>query len=235
LTASALALANQPSRFTLVEDPDVEEEVYLVVSGCGGRQAEHGMFRGLNEGLPHSLTELLTVLDELRVRPLALAQLLWSVGDETLARLGRILSELAGGALCSPSPRPSPWEGEGGDGRAGPLPGRERVAMDAPALSPAQGEGDERPYHCPLAAGMRRQIDEVAEAPVEPLVLRPRPRRFDAAGRRLARVHTVHRPEQGVLRPVLRLTGKWLEEAGFRRGRRFSVEVRDRELVIRAR
>ena len=39
----------------------------------------------------------MTALDELRLRPLALAQFLLSVGDETLGRVGRILSELAGG------------------------------------------------------------------------------------------------------------------------------------------
>jgi hypothetical protein len=80
-----------------VEDLDAEEDLYLVVSGCGDRQVEHGRFRGWSEGLPHSLMELLTALDELRVRALALAQFLLSVGDETLARVGRVLSELAGG------------------------------------------------------------------------------------------------------------------------------------------
>ena len=97
------------------------------------------------------------------------------------------------------------------------------------------------PYHCPLAAGMRRQIDEGAEAPVEPLVLRPRPRRFDAEGRRLARIHSVYRPgrpgggaNRGKVLPMLRLSGKWLRETGFSVGKRYSIEVEDGELVIRA-
>jgi hypothetical protein len=85
---------------------------------------------------------------------------------------------------------------------------------------------------------MRRQIDEVAEAPVEPLVLRPRPRRFDAEGRRLARVHSVFRPgkgsNQGRVLPMVRLSGKWLLESGFPVGKRYSIEVEDGELVIRA-
>ena len=49
------------------------------------------------------MTKLLTVLDELRLRPLALAHYLLSMGDETLARTGRILSKLAAGPAASPA------------------------------------------------------------------------------------------------------------------------------------
>jgi hypothetical protein len=93
MTAAALALAGRPARFALVEDLGAEEDLYLMVSGCGDHHVDHGTFRGWSEDLPG----LLTALDELRVRPLALAQFLLSVGDETLARVGRILAELAGG------------------------------------------------------------------------------------------------------------------------------------------
>jgi hypothetical protein len=85
---------------------------------------------------------------------------------------------------------------------------------------------------------MRRQIDEVADAPVERLVLRPRPRRFDEEGRRLARVHSVFRPGTGANRgkvmPMVRLSGQWLLASGFPVGKRYSVQVEDGELVIRA-
>jgi hypothetical protein len=93
--------------------------------------------------------------------------------------------------------------------------------------------GRDLPY-CPLAAAMRRQIDEVAEAPVEPLVFRPRSRRVDSEGRRLARIHSVFRPKQGKVLPMMRLSGQWLEQTGFPIGQRFSVDVEDGALVIRA-
>jgi len=105
------------------------------------------------------------------------------------------------------------------------------------AAAPARRSGD-APYPCPLADAMRRQIDEVAEAPVELLELRPRARRFDGSGRRLARVHSVFRPGrgsgQGKVLPMLRLSGRWLQETGFPIGKRYSVEVEDGALVIRA-
>jgi len=41
--------------------------------------------------------------DELRLRPRALAHYLLSVGDETLARTGRILAALAAGRAPSPA------------------------------------------------------------------------------------------------------------------------------------
>jgi len=84
-----------------VEDLDAEEDLYLVVSGCGERHVDHGWLRGWTEDLPQALT----MLDELRLRPLSLAHYLLSVGDETLARTGRILAALAAGrAPSSASP-----------------------------------------------------------------------------------------------------------------------------------
>jgi len=93
LTAAALPLTGRAPRFALVEDLDAEEDRYLLVSGWGNGHVDVGTVLGWNEDLP----EVLTVLDGLRVRPLALAQFLLSVGNETLARVGRILSELATG------------------------------------------------------------------------------------------------------------------------------------------
>jgi len=86
-------LTGRAPRFALVEDLDAEEDRYLLVSGWGNGHVDVGTVLGWNEDLP----EVLTVLDGLRVRPLALAQFLLSVGNETLARVGRILSELATG------------------------------------------------------------------------------------------------------------------------------------------
>ncbi len=98
LTATALPLTGRAPRFALVEDLDAEEDLYLLVSGWrDGRSdldGDLGTVLGWNEDLP----AVLTVLDGLRVRPLALAHYLLSVGDETLARVGRILSELAAGS-----------------------------------------------------------------------------------------------------------------------------------------
>ncbi len=104
LTAAALPLTGRAPRFELVEDLDAEEEdLSLLVSGCGAPPArsdrDWGTVRGRNEDLPR----VLTVLDELRLRPLALAHFLLSVGDETLARTGRILSKLAAGPAPSPA------------------------------------------------------------------------------------------------------------------------------------
>jgi len=96
LTAAALPLTGQAPRFSLVEDLDAEEDLYLLASGCGDRHGEPycewGSVRGWTEDLPW----VLTVLDLLRVRPLTLAHYLLSVGDETLRRAGAILAELAG-------------------------------------------------------------------------------------------------------------------------------------------
>jgi len=110
LTAAALPLTGRAPRFELVEDLDAEEEdLSLLVSGCGAPPArsdrDWGTVRGRNEDLPQPLIKLLTVLGLLRLRPLALAHYLLSVGDETLARTGRILSKLAAGpAPSSASP-----------------------------------------------------------------------------------------------------------------------------------
>jgi len=127
----------------------------------------------------------------------------------------------------SPGPTPAAPVGRK---RKRPGPGRRAAAQ-------ARRKVD-APYACPLAAAMRRQIDEVAEAPVDVLELRPRARRFDGSGRRLARVHSVFRPGrgpgQGKVLPMLRLSGNWLRETGFPIGKRYSVEVEDGALVIRA-
>ena len=96
LTAAALPLTGRAPRFSLVEDLDAEEDLYLLASGCGDRHGEPycewGSVRGRIEDLPW----VLTVLDLLRVQPLALAHYLLSVGDETLRRVGGILAELTG-------------------------------------------------------------------------------------------------------------------------------------------
>jgi len=99
LVAAALPLTGRPPRFELVEDLDAEEDLYLVVSGCGERHVDHGWLRGRTE----DLAQALTMLDELRLRPRALAHYLLSVGDETLARTGRILAALAAGRAPSPA------------------------------------------------------------------------------------------------------------------------------------
>jgi len=99
LVAAALPLTGRPPRFELVEDLDAEEDLYLVVSGCGERHVDHGGLRGRTE----DLAQALTMLDELRLRPRALAHYLLSVGDETLARTGRILAALAAGRAPSPA------------------------------------------------------------------------------------------------------------------------------------
>jgi len=99
LVAAALPLTGRPPRFELVEDLDAEEDLYLVVSGCGERHVDHGWLRGRTE----DLAQALTMLHELRLRPRALAHYLLSVGDETLARTGRILAALAAGRAPSPA------------------------------------------------------------------------------------------------------------------------------------
>jgi len=93
LLAAVLPLTERAPRFALVEDLDTEEDLYLLVSGFGDQHGDHGTVRGWNENLP----AILTALDELRVRPLAVAHFLLSLGDETLRRVGRILAEMASG------------------------------------------------------------------------------------------------------------------------------------------
>ena len=92
-------------------------------------------------------------------------------------------------------------------------------------------------HHCPLAAALLGQYDEVAEQAAA-RALRPKRPRFDREGRRLARIHTLYRARRGAdsgkVLPLIRLSGNWLQESGFPIGQRYSVEVRDGELVIRA-
>jgi len=92
-------------------------------------------------------------------------------------------------------------------------------------------------HHCPLAAALLGQIDEVAEQAAA-RAGRPKRPRFDPEGRRLARIHTLYRAgrgaDSGKVLPLIRLSGNWLQETGFPIGQRFSVEVEDGELVIRA-
>jgi len=91
-------------------------------------------------------------------------------------------------------------------------------------------------HRCPLAAALLGQCDEVAEQAAR--ALRPKRPRFDPEGRRLARIHTMFRPgtgaQNGKVLPLIRLSGNWLQETGFPIGQRYSVEVHDGELVIRA-
>lgn len=82
-----------PGPFALVEDLDKEEDLFLLASGFGDQHGDHSAVRGRNEDLP----AILTALDELRMRPLAAAHLLLSLGDETLRRVGQILAEIASG------------------------------------------------------------------------------------------------------------------------------------------
>lgn len=72
---------------------------------------------------------------------------------------------------------------------------------------------------------------------VEPLPTERGPR-IDASGRRRARIHTLFRPpgDDKYLdrRPLLRLTGKWLEDAGFPIGQPIAIRVEAGRLVIEA-
>ena len=94
-------------------------------------------------------------------------------------------------------------------------------------------------HHYPLAAALLGQCDEIAEAEqAAARAARPKRPRFDPEGRRLARIHTLYRAgrgaDSGKVLPLIRLSGSWLQETGFPIGQRYSVEVRDGELVIRA-
>ena len=51
-------------------------------------------------------------------------------------------------------------------------------------------------HHCPLAAALLGQIDEVAEQAAA-RALRPKRPRFDPEGRLLARIHTLYRAGRG--------------------------------------
>jgi len=63
---------------------------------------DHGFIHGRNKELPQALMEPLAVLDALRRQPLALAHCLLAVGDEALARTGRVLCKGASGRATSP-------------------------------------------------------------------------------------------------------------------------------------
>jgi len=62
----------------------------------------HGFIRVRNEELPQALMEPLAALDALRRQPLALAHCLLAVGDEALARTGRVLCKRTPGRAASP-------------------------------------------------------------------------------------------------------------------------------------
>ena len=135
--------------------------------------------------------------------------------------------------------------------RPGTSPGPTRpAAVGDPVLDSAVADlgsrrkrkGRERPNPCALASAFLGQIDEIAEQTAGVLDLRRRRPRFDREGRRLARVHSIFRPgretgggrEPGKALPMVRLSGRWLQESGFPVGKRYSIEVEDGELVIRA-
>jgi hypothetical protein len=60
---------------------------------------------------------------------------------------------------------------------------------------------------------------------------RRRPR-FNEQGHRLATIHELQKAYQQV--PMLRLTGKWLDQTGFPIGQPIAIEVRRGKLIIRA-
>ncbi len=65
----------------------------------------------------------------------------------------------------------------------------------------------------------------------------PAPKRASAVGTvRRARVHTrTRRLASGYMDfPMIRLSGRWLDEAGFLQGQEFEVEVSESKLVLRA-
>lgn len=98
------------------------------------------------------------------------------------------------------------------------------------------------PVNGALISMLAGPADGIAERVDGVLDLRKRRPRFDREGRRLARIHSVFRPgretgggrERGKVLPMIRLSGRWLRESGFPVGQRYSVEVEDGELVIRA-
>lgn len=78
---------------------------------------EHGFIRARDEGLPLWLPQTLMVpfamLDALRRQPLALAYCLLAVGDEALARTGRVLRKRAPGRATSPASATFPTSDKG--------------------------------------------------------------------------------------------------------------------------
>ncbi len=56
--------------------------------------------------------------------------------------------------------------------------------------------------------------------------------RRNERGYLVAKIHELSRGDRQI--PMLRLTGKWLAEAGFNRGQQIEIEVKAGELAIRA-
>jgi len=84
----------------------------------------------------------------------------------------------------------------------------------------------------PLAEPVARtaDIDEAIEAETK---RRQRSRRVREARRRGRRFGTIsHRNLRGECLPLLRLSGKWLRDAGFDVGQEFEVEVGDGRLLL---
>jgi len=95
---------------------------------------------------------------------------------------------------------------------------------------------------CPLAAAYRADASGSAPDPAQLRLVDPPKQRhgrwFDEFGRRRAHIHTLYRAPSGCQylqpRPLLRLSGKWLEEAGFPIGQPIAVRVEPGRLVIEA-
>ena len=75
------------------------------------------------------------------------------------------------------------------------------------------------------------RFSEIAEA-VEREKTRRRREEAKSNGRRFGTIS--YRTTGEKLRPHLRLSGNWLDEAGFRLGQHFEVTVHDRQLIIDA-
>ncbi len=122
----------------------------------------------------------------------------------------------------------------------------------APGVTPAAGAGHspEPPTSLaePAAAPASYLVDaqpfagspEIVPGPtrlhlVAPLIDKRGPR-IDEAGRRLAHIHTLFRAPSGCKyldrRPLLRLSGTWLHEAGFPAGQPIAVRIEPGRLVI---
>ena len=90
LVAAALEVSGHPPRFRVQED--AEGTLHLLTT------AEDGRAVGRLSRWSGELVDTLGPLDLLRSRPLALAHFLLGIDDQTLARTGRLLAELAGEA-----------------------------------------------------------------------------------------------------------------------------------------
>jgi hypothetical protein len=75
------------------------------------------------------------------------------------------------------------------------------------------------------------RVDEIFEA-TEREALRRRRAEAKANGRRFGTIS--YRMKGEKQRPLLRLSGDWLDEAGFPLGQHFEIEVHERQLVIAA-